>query len=524
MEEALAQKVRLAFRNENWQEQGLEVAKAVVARDVLISDAMTVMNQYASNKRLSHRRLEVRFEGESGFDAASGDEAGVTRGFYADVAEALLSCEVVAGVSVSLTCPPDLEASMDLSTTSFNANGLACKLPLWVPDVDTTGQVILPTPRAGPTSAFGVFPRPISNRHPQHGDVLRTFRFIGQLFAAAMRDGFMFPLPLSASFLTLVQRRGPGKGGIRKGRILSSSDLPRPGFLGGEIAAVESTICQTLDGIDESDPSMTEAERDRRYQLVASDKGFARVAFGKHYQCSFSEYFEDRTFVDPLDPSQGAEAHALCHNGHNRSVTIHNVREWVALAKDFVLHDGVLGQASAFRAGVDDFFSAGFLSLFTAEELQSDVCGVGDNVDQWDEIAIKSLFKLDGKGAAEAFIAVAAIGGNAEALSRRFGQSSPTIKYLVKTLLEATPKQRRQFLSFVTSVPIVTPGAIEVVPIVSPSGDFMPMRDPSCLPRANTCARKLYLPKFESYDSFSEVLWAVIREESKHKGFWEFTL
>jgi HECT-domain (ubiquitin-transferase) len=133
------------------------------------------------------------------------------------------------------------------------------------------------------------------------------------------------------------------------------------------------------------------------------------------------------------------------------------------------------------------------------------------------------LVLTGGKGAAEALVAVAAIGGEGgAALSRRFGPSSPTVAFLVKALVEATPKQRRQFLSFVTSVPIVTPGRIEVVPILSPNGEFLPMRDPSCLPRANTCSRRLYLPKFDTYDSFSEVLWAVVREESKFKGFYEW--
>ena len=128
-----------------------------------------------------------------------------------------------------------------------------------------------------------------------------------------------------------------------------------------------------------------------------------------------------------------------------------------------------------------------------------------------------------GKGAAEALVAVAAIGGEGgAALSRRFCPSSPTITFLVKALLEASPVQRRQFLSFVTSVPIVTPGRIEVVPIISPGGEFLPMRDPACLPRANTCSRRLYLPKFDSFETFSEVLWAVVREESKFKGFYEW--
>lgn len=133
------------------------------------------------------------------------------------------------------------------------------------------------------------------------------------------------------------------------------------------------------------------------------------------------------------------------------------------------------------------------------------------------------FFALGGKGAHEALVAVAAIGGEGgAALSRRFGPSSPTINFLVKALKEAQPKQRRQFLTFVTSVPIVTPGKIEVVPMVSPNGEFLPMRDPGNLPRANTCARRLYLPKFESYESFSQVLWAVVREESKFKGFYEW--
>ena len=133
------------------------------------------------------------------------------------------------------------------------------------------------------------------------------------------------------------------------------------------------------------------------------------------------------------------------------------------------------------------------------------------------------IFSSGGKGAAEALVAVAAMGGEGgAALSRRFGPASPTIGHLVKTLLEASPTQRRQFLSFVTSVPIVTPGQIEVVPMVSPSGEFLPMRDPGCLPRANTCARRLYLPKFESYETFSQVLLAVVREESKFKGFYEW--
>lgn len=541
MEEALSSRVKAAFRAEKWQEHSLQVAKAAINRDNLISDAVSVMDQYAKDDRIFRRRLEIRFDGESGFDAASGDEAGVTRGFYADIAEALLSCDMVAGVSVPSLCPdgPGMITAMALT-----GKAPPCRLPLWIPDVDVSGQVIIPTPRADPNSGIGVFPRPLSPFHPQFADVLKQFRFMGRLFAAAMRDGFMFPLPLSSSFLKLVQNGGDGT--IRRPYLnassslpasksdsdamagheilLSSGDLPRPGFLGGEVFAVENYICRALDRVDRSDPPLTKHEKERRYQQIAKDKEFLRIAFGKKYDCSFEEYFQDRTFVDPLDPTQGKSAAPLCAHGHERSVTIHNIRTWVALSKTFILRDGIIAQALAFRNGVEDFFAADYLRLFMPEELQSDVCGVGDNVDNWTESEIRNLFKLDGgKGAAEALVAVAAIGGEGgAALSRRFGPSSPTIGFVVKALLEATPKMRRQFLSFVTSVPIVTPGLIEVVPVVSPSGDFLPMHDPGCLPRANTCARRLYLPRFDNYETFSQVLWTVIKQEAKFKGFYEW--
>jgi hypothetical protein len=55
-----------------------------------------------------------------------------------------------------------------------------------------------------------------------------------------------------------------------------------------------------------------------------------------------------------------------------------------------------MAQANAFRLGVEDFFSASHLRLFTSDELQRDVCGVGDNVDSWDEEAVQKLLKLDG--------------------------------------------------------------------------------------------------------------------------------
>lgn len=581
MEEALGARVNAAFRSQRWQERALQGAKAAVRRDKLLSDAATIMERYSSGNMIRQRRLEVRFDGESGFDAASGDEAGVTRGFYADVAEALLSCQHVTVSTCDPICSPQpSDVSLDADQGRSHVDS---QLPLWIPDVDSSRKVVIPTPRASGQSTPGVFPRPLSPADSRLAAVKDQFRFMGRMFAGAMRDGFMFPLPLSCSFLRLVQccvpsrpqlsnpavvaaisgeKASPRKqtacptspvdadnsdeysyeentpttgskasGGFQSsaaksfamtsGQNLGSLDLPRPGFLGGEVYAIEIHICKLLDNIDSM--KLREDETEKRYMQVAANRDFARDAFGKEYDLSFEDYVEDRTFVDPLDPTQGPTATPLCPDGHTREVTIFNVREWVRLAKQFVLHDGVMEQALSFRQGVGDLFPTDNLRLFTAPELQRDVCGGSDRVEEWTEEEIRKLFKLDGaKGATEALVAVAAMGGEGGAtLSRRFGASSPTIGYLIKTLLMSTTTQRRQFLNFVTSVPIVTPGKIEVVPIVSPSGDFMPVRD-NCLPRANTCARRLYLPKFDNYEKFSGVLWSVIREESKFKGFYEW--
>ena len=234
MEEALATRVRAAFRAVKWKEHALEVAKAVIRRGNLLADADTIMARYATDKKVNRRRLEVRFEGESGFDAASGDEAGVTRGFYADVAEALLSSDLVANVFCTNTCSPaPTVASLKAESMELDeAQKEAAKVPLWIPDMDSSGQVVIPTPRADERSGLGVYPRPIPKYHPQMDEILNKFRFMGRLFAAAVRDGFMFPLPLSASFLKLVQHGEMDSMEDDAWEVMDMSDLPRPGFLG----------------------------------------------------------------------------------------------------------------------------------------------------------------------------------------------------------------------------------------------------------------------------------------------------
>ena len=562
LEENIKAQVASAFKKQRWAEHWLQSAKGHVRRSQLLNDANLIMTSYASNASARRRRLEIHFIGESGFDASSGESAGVTRGFYADVAGEMVSLVEVEQAAAAII---DQEEKAELKVkemeqkpskltdkfTGLTQQQKKLGFMLWIPDVDPSGSVVIPTPRARMNSVPGLFPRPTHPSNPMHKRVLQQFRMLGRLFASALRDGFLVPLPLSLEFISLIQQAPVTEStpGSRDGEdieamsissssneempdlgyevgededmILTAEDLPRPGFLGGEIYAMEIFICNPIREID-ADQTLGAEERKKRKQALVKDKNFTRTAMGLSFNCSFEDYVTSRTFVDPFDVTQ-YDGFELCVGGKDLSVTVDNVVEYVRLCKRWILHDGILAQAKAFRSGVNDFFPARALSLLTPAELRKDICG-NDSVEDWDEERIRGLFKLDGgKGAVEAMMTVAAIGGEGGvSLSRRFSNESPTFGFLVRALKEASIQQRRHFLSFVTSLPIVTPGPIECAPIVSSGGDFLSVSDKN-LPRANTCARKLYLPRFESFEQFTGVFYKIIAMEGVHKSFSEWS-
>jgi len=545
LEESLKSQVASAFKRQRWAEHWLQSAKGVVSRKNLLADAQQVLSSYATNSSARRRRLEIQFTGESGFDAASGEQAGVTRGFYADVAGEMMSAGENGRDLEEEKKSQGKKEDNNVTDQSSTEQDVA----MWIPDIDPSGTMIIPTPRSNKNSIPGLFPLPVTPGSPEHKHVCEKFRMLGRLFASGLRDGFLVPLPISHEFITLIQkcedpeeREGDEVGESNSMSISSSSfdmedvdaviwegddddlilgveDLPRPGFLGGEIYGIHVHICSELKKIEES--GMSETKKKSARAELANNKDFARKVLNAKYDCSFNDYIEGKVFVDPFDVSQ-SDGFELCVGGREMAVTIDNVQEYVGLCKRWILQEGVISQAQNFRAGVNDFFPSACLSLLTPDELRMDICGE-DNVKDWTEGKIRSLFKLDGgKGAVEAMVAVAAIGGEGGvSLSRKFSSESPTFNYLVKTLLDASVTKRRQFLTFVTSLPIITPGPIEVQPIVSPSGEFLPVSDNN-LPRANTCARRLYLPRFESLEEFHNIWNAVIENESSFKGFFEW--
>jgi hypothetical protein len=88
----LQARIERLFHQHSWTEQKLLSIIGVIRRKNLLEDASLVMDMYASEDN-SKRRLELQFKGESGFDGNNA-EAGVTRGFFSDVAAEVMRIEV----------------------------------------------------------------------------------------------------------------------------------------------------------------------------------------------------------------------------------------------------------------------------------------------------------------------------------------------------------------------------------------------------------------------------------------------
>ena len=167
---------------------GLKSTLAKVQRSELLVMAERLMARQVDAR--SRNTLEVQFEGESGFGS------GVTQNFYSSIADELLKAPVHAA------------------------------LPLWVTSagaVSTASGVVEYVSHGGE-----LFPLPLppAATHAQVAAVCGRFHFLGRLMAAACRDGFIVPLPLSRHFFHLV-----------RGGKLSHAALPPPSAPGGAISA-----------------------------------------------------------------------------------------------------------------------------------------------------------------------------------------------------------------------------------------------------------------------------------------------
>ena len=204
---------------------------------------------------------------------------------------------------------------------------------------------------------------------------------------------------------------------------------------------------------------------------MLGQREFAQSALGLGYRLSLAEYLQqaELTFTDPLLPGgelidTGMERE-LEPGGATRRVDVRNVHRWAQLVCARWLGDGVVAQAEAFRMGMADFVSVRALAPFTEREVLSMCAGEGQEL-VWDEATLRRCIRPRAP----------------------YSATSGVFQNLLAELLSSTAEQRRQFLVFVTSAPLLTL-SLALNPI-----EIAPFPE-ALLPRASTCDQVLYLPE-----------------------------
>jgi len=386
----------------------------------------------------SSHLVEIQFEGETGFGSA------VTQSFYVEIAQML----------------------QDRNTNR--------QIPMWLEDDDSTNSQYLLCRR-------GLVIRPLPEG-PQRQAAVRRFRFLGRLFAQALREGFIAPLPLSEDFFALML-----------GEQLGPSNFPHPGSgSAGELCGVLADFAAELASFAalqcEAGRTAEEVRAWRKEQGERDDFGerFLHHAEGTTTQrLSFDQY---TTMMGLCFVETGLSGAPLCPDGENVPVTVDNVQEFVDLASRFWFDGGVTAQIEAFRAGLNDVFPFECLVAFSRSELREMFCGE-DRI-EWDEQALLSHLHP--------------VGG--------LSDKSPTYKYLVAELLEMSQAERARFLDFVSSCPRLPPGGIAKFHV-----DVFPdSTSKQGYPRSRACANQLYLPPYASKEELHEKLHEAMHSSAGH--------
>jgi len=406
-----------------------ELAK--VERDRILQQAECTMELTKDSPCV----LEVQFEGESGFGKA------VTQGFYTLVANEL---------------------------QRRTANNEA---PMWVED-DARGSMneVVRDDFLCPRS--GLLLKPLPSTDARLPEVERRFCMLGRLMAKALREGFVVPLPLTATFFQLVLG----------GSVDPQTALPRPGdgVVGSFLGACAALVADASQGPDGHLKELAnDSEWSRKYMQPPGEEPLPAAPF--------ETYASAAAFVET-----GVSGVELCEDGANRIVTVENVEEFVQLAASFWLHSGVQRQLVAFRRGLYDVLGNGAIALwaFSAAELRRLFCGEDEVV--WTEKELKEHLQCGGG----------------------FSQDSLQIRWLLEDLVDMPQPKRAKFLEFVTSCPRLPPGGLKELQMsVHPDMDKV-----AGLPRSRACAHRLFLPKYASREELvRQVNEAILSSGGHHE-------
>jgi len=396
---------------------------ARVERDRVLQQAERAMEL----TRSSPCALEVQFEGESGFGRA------VTQGFYTLVAH-------------------------ELQRRATNQ-----AVPMWVEDDRPQSEDFL-RPR------LGLLVRPLPPDHPQLPEVEARFCMLGRLMAKALREGFVVPLPLTATFFQIMLR----------GASDPVAALPRPGdgVAGEFVGACAAMLADATSGpTGRLSEIAADPEWSRKYMQPVDEEPVPLAPF--------AAYAADAAFVET-----GLSGAPLCPNGANRPITTDNVEEFVKLAATFWLETGVKHQMIAFRRGLYDVLGGGAVMLwaFSAAELRRLFCGEDEVM--WTEKELAEHLYCGGG----------------------FSPESEQVRWLREEMLAMEPPLRAKFLEFVTSCPRLPPGGLKELQLsVHPDP-----AEGAGFPRSRACAHRLFLPRYVSREELARQLHEAINSSGGH--------
>lgn len=430
------------------------------ADELLLQQAEAAMERIAPSDRL----LEVQFDTETGFGSA------VTRSFYAEVARALQNR--ATNRKVPMWVEDDSSNSGSSGSGGGSSQHLRCRSGLWV--------------------------RPLPPSGSMREAAERRFRFLGRLVGRALKDGFIVPLPLGEVFFarTLLGQKPAKLHESSKREPLAA--LPRPGAgCAGELCGTLADFVAALKSGEEvfrrkreeaglGRPPAEELRSWRRSQGRERDFTTRFLAAGAIPEpMSFEDYM---SLVGVSFLETGLSGAPLCPGGADRSVTVENVEEFVELAHAYWCDDGVRGQLTAFREGLDEVIPVECFSAFSALELRDMICGE-DSV-EWGEQELLDHLRPSGG----------------------LTEQSPAYQHLVAVLLDMDQVNRSRFLDFVSSCPRFPPGGIDsfhvdVFPDSTAGRGF---------PRSRACANQLYLPLYRSKEELRERLHEAMHGSAGH--------
>ncbi|CAE7532383.1 Ufd4, partial [Symbiodinium pilosum] len=382
-----------------------EASSEDLADELLLQQAEAAMERIAPSDRL----LEVQFDTETGFGSA------VTRSFYAEVAGALQNR--ATNRQVPMWVEDDSSGGHSSSSGGGASQHLRCRSGLWV--------------------------RPLPLNCSVREAAERRFRFLGRLVGRALKDGFIVPLPLGEVFFarTLLGQK-PSK--LHEKRREPLASLPRPGAgCAGELCGALADFAAALRSAEElychkrieaglGWPSAEELQSWRRSQGRERDFTTRFLAAGATPEpMSFEDYM---SLVGVSFLETGLSGAPLCPGGADRAITVENVQEFVELAHAYWCDDGVRGQLTAFREGLDEVIPVECFSAFSALELRDMICGE-DSV-EWGEQELLDHLRPSGG----------------------LTEQSPSYQHLVAVLLDMDQVNRSRFLDFVSSCPRFPPG------------------------------------------------------------------